>query len=177
MAIKSLAVFCGSKGGKDPLFVEHARQLGYILAENNITLIYGGGNKGMMGTIATAVMEKDGKVTGIMPKLLTEWEHQHLGITELLLVSDMHTRKRMLYERCDAALILAGGYGTLDELFEMLTWNQLNIHDKQIYVLNTAGFYDHLLAHIRKMEDEGFLYEHLTKKLIVVNTPAELSFE
>lgn len=129
-----------------------------------------------MGTIANAVMEKNGKVTGIMPKLLTEWEHQHLGLTELLVVSDMHTRKRMLYEKCDAALVLAGGYGTLDELFEMLTWNQLSIHNKKIYVLNTDGFYDHLLAHIRKMEEEGFLYENLSTRLEVVNTPKELDF-
>lgn len=176
MAIHSLAVFCGSKPGTDPLFVEHARQLGYILAKKKITLIYGGGNKGMMGTVATAVMEKNGKVTGIMPKLLTEWEHQHLGLTELLVVADMHTRKRMLYEKCDAALVLAGGYGTLDELFEMLTWNQLSIHDKKIYVVNTSGFYDHLLAHIKKMEEEGFLYEHLSTRLEVVGSPKELDF-
>jgi uncharacterized protein (TIGR00730 family) len=177
MSIKSLAVFCGSKAGNNPLYVEHARQLGYLLAKKKISLIYGGGNKGMMGTIANAVMEKDGLVTGIMPKLLTEWEHQHLGITESLVVADMHTRKRMLYERCDAALVLAGGYGTLDELFEMLTWNQLSIHNKKIFILNTAGFYDHLLAHITKMEEEGFLYEHLSTKLTVVTSPKELDFD
>ena len=104
MSIKSIAVFCGSKTGINPLFIEHAKQLGYLLAKKGITLIYGGGNKGIMGEIANAVLEKNGKVIGIIPKLLTEWEHQHQGISELYEVADMHTRKRMLYEKCDAAI-------------------------------------------------------------------------
>ena len=177
MTIKSLAVFCGSKSGNDPLFCEHAKQLGYLLAEKKITLIYGGGNKGIMGAVANAALEKNGKVIGIMPKILTGVEHQHFGITEMHEVTDMHSRKRMLYEKCDAALILPGGYGTMDEFFEMLTWNQLNIHEKKIFILNTSGFYDHLIAFIHKMEAEKFLYNKMVNRLTIVSTPDELIFE
>lgn len=176
MSIQSLAVFCGSKSGSDELYIEHAKQLGHLLAREKITLIYGGGNKGMMGAIANAVLEKEGKVIGIMPKILTGIEHQHYGITEMIEVEDMHTRKRLLYEKCDAALILPGGYGTMDEFFEMLTWNQLNIHDKQIFILNTSGFYDHLIQFLHKMEDEGFLYHKIVDRLTIVTSPQELIF-
>ena len=101
--------------------MQHAKQLGYLLAEKNIVLVYGGSSKGIMGAVADAVLEKKGKVIGILPKVLMAWEQQHLGITELHEVADMHVRKALLYEKCDAALILPGGYGTLDEFFEMLT--------------------------------------------------------
>ncbi len=177
MSIKSIAVFCGSKTGNNPLFISHAKQLGYLLAEKNITLIYGGGNKGIMGEVANAVLEKNGKVIGIIPKLLTEWEHQHHGISELHEVADMHTRKRMLYEKCDAAIILPGGYGTMDELFEILTWNQLNIHDKKIIIMNSGGFYDHLILHLEAMESENFLYHKIVDKLTIVGRPEELNFD
>ena len=123
MQLSSLAVFCGSKPGNDPLFLAHAKELGRIMAERNIKLVYGGGGKGIMGAVADAVMEGKGNVTGIIPEILLEWEAQHKGITELHVVADMHVRKKMMYEMCDAAVILSGGYGTLDELFEMLTWN------------------------------------------------------
>jgi uncharacterized protein (TIGR00730 family) len=175
MAIHSLAVFCGSKTGNDPLYTAQAEQLGYMLADKNITLVYGGGNKGIMGAVANAVLEKEGRVIGIIPKVLTEWEHQHLGLTELHEVEDMHIRKRMLYEKCDAAIILPGGYGTMDELFEILTWNQLNIHDKKIFILNTAGFYDHLILHLKKMEDENFLYVKESSRIEILNDVRELS--
>jgi uncharacterized protein (TIGR00730 family) len=174
MKIKSMAVFCGSKSGKNPLFEEHATLLGYLLAEKNISLIYGGGNKGLMSATANAVLEKKGKVIGIIPKVLTEWEHQHEGITELIVVDNMHTRKKMLYEKCDAAIILPGGYGTLDEFFEMLTWNQLSIHDKHIFILNSAGFYNHLIEHINQMFLEVFLYEDLEKRITIVDAPEQL---
>jgi hypothetical protein len=174
MTFQSIAVFCGSKTGNNQLFAAHATSLGYLLAEQNITLIYGGGNKGLMASVANAVMEKSGKVVGIIPQVLTEWEHQHEGITELIVVETMHVRKRMLYEKCDAAVVLPGGYGTLDEVFEMLTWNQLSIHDKPIFILNSGGFYDALLLHINKMMDEGFLYHQPSKSFTVVSTPEEI---
>jgi len=174
MAITSLAVFCGSKSGNNPLFEKHATLLGHILADKNITLIYGGGNKGIMGAVANAVLEKGGKVTGIIPQLLTDREHSHQGITELIVVDNMHVRKKMLYEKCDAAIILPGGFGTLDELFEMLTWNQLSIHNKEIFILNTAGFYDHLLAHAKTMQQENFLYDRLEDRVTVLTEPAEI---
>lgn len=171
--IRSLAVFCGSKSGNDPKFEQEARLLGSFLAQHSITLIYGGGNKGIMGTVANAVLEGSGHVVGIIPHLLTQWEHQHNGITELLVVDDMHIRKKMLYEKCDAAIVLPGGYGTLDELFEMLTWNQLSIHNKKMFILNTSGFYDHLLAHARKMEEENFLYDSVESRIVVLNSVDE----
>ncbi|MEP6583036.1 MAG: TIGR00730 family Rossman fold protein [Ginsengibacter sp.] len=177
MSIKSVAVFCGSKAGNNPLFAKHAKQLGYLIAEKNITLIYGGGNKGIMGEIANAVLKKNGKVIGIIPKVLTEWEHQHHGLSELHEVADMHTRKRMLYEKCDAAIILPGGYGTMDELFEILTWNQLSIHDKKIILINSGGFYNHLILHLKTMEAEDFLYHKLVDKLIIVSVPEDVVFD
>jgi uncharacterized protein (TIGR00730 family) len=174
MNIKSLAVFCGSKSGNNPVYSEHTAVLGKMLALNNITLVYGGGSKGLMGVLADAMMENGGKVIGVIPKLLLDWEHQHEGITELLVVKDMHVRKKKMYELCDAALILPGGFGTLDELFELVTWNQLSIHDKPIYILNSAGFYDHLLTHMHQLQKNGFLYEPLDKRIKFLITPEEL---
>ena len=174
MAIQSLAVFCGSKKGTNDLYTEHAARLGKLLADNHIRLIYGGGSVGIMGSIADAVLQSGGHVTGIIPKMLLEWEVQHQHITELIVSDDMHVRKKSLYELCDAALVLPGGFGTLDELFEIVTWNQLSIHDKKIYILNTAGFYDSLLIHIERMRDEGFLYEKPEHRMIIVNEPEEL---
>lgn len=174
MVIKSIAVFCGSKTGRNPVFVQHAERLGALLAENNITLIYGGGNVGIMCVIANATMTNGGKVIGIIPKLLLEWERQHETITELIVTEDMHDRKKMIYERCDAALVLPGGFGTLDELFEMLTWNQLSIHDKHIFILNSGGFYDHLIRHFEQLEAEHFLYGPAEQRVTVINDPDEL---
>ena len=174
MAIQSLAVFCGSKKGVNPLYAEHAAALGKIMAENNIRLIYGGGSAGIMGTIADSVMQYGGKVTGIIPKILLEWEVQHLGISELIISDDMHERKKKLYSLCDAAIILPGGFGTLDELFEIITWNQLTIHNKDIYILNSGGFYNHLIEHIRLMKQEQFLYEEAEKRVTIIDDPAEL---
>jgi uncharacterized protein (TIGR00730 family) len=174
MSISSLAVFCGSRDGTGDLYADHARQLGKIMAENDIGMIYGGGSTGIMGVVADAVMQHNGKVTGIIPQILVEWEHQHHGITELIIADDMHERKKKMYELCDAAIILPGGFGTLDEFFEMLTWNQLSIHDKKIFILNSAGFFDHLLAHIDRLEKEGFLYETAKERITVLRDPAQL---
>lgn len=175
MSIKAIAVFCGSKTGSNPLFEAQTRDLGYLLAEKNVTVIYGGGNKGLMAAVANAALEKGGSVTGIIPELLRSQEHVHDNLTELHIVDTMHIRKQMLYEKCDAAIILPGGYGTLDEVFEMLTWNQLNIHSKKIFFLNSDGFYDHLIAHIARMHDEGFLYNHPMEQMILISNPSQLS--
>ena len=174
MTIRSIAVFCGSRTGLNPLFEQHTKELGKLLAEKNITVIYGGGNKGLMGAIANSTLSHGGRVVGIIPKMLSELEHQHQGLTELTIVDSMHIRKQMLYEKCDAAIILPGGYGTLDEVFEMLTWNQLSIHDKKIFFLNTAGFYDNLIAHIRLLENEQFLYGKPEEKMSILNEPLDL---
>jgi uncharacterized protein (TIGR00730 family) len=174
MKIQSLAIFCGSKEGGNAIYKAHAHELGEILSAQNIALIYGGGNKGLMGAAADAVMNSGGTVRGVIPQVLIEWEHQHENITELLVVEDMHVRKRKLYELADAAIILPGGFGTLDELFEMLTWNQLAIHDKKIFILNSAGFYNHLLTHLKLLADEGFLYGNLDEQITVLNEPTDM---
>lgn len=174
MAVQSLAVFCGSKTGTNPIFTAHAAELGKLLASNNIRLIYGGGSAGLMGVLADSAMQHGGEVTGFIPKLLLEWEVHNRGITELIICDDMHERKKRIYSVSDAAVILAGGFGTLDELFEIVTWNQLTIHDKEIYILNSGGFYNHLVEHIGLMKQEGFLYEDALNRIRIVNTPSEL---
>lgn len=174
MPIHSLAVFCGSKNGNDPLYIQHAVELGKIFATHDITLVYGGGNVGIMGMIADEVMNNGGKVIGVIPEVLVDWERQHTGISELIVVDNMHTRKKKMYDLCDAAVILPGGFGTLDEMFEMITWNQLSIHDKNIFIINSGGFYDHLIAHIKKMQQEKFLYEEAWQRLIIINEPIDM---
>jgi uncharacterized protein (TIGR00730 family) len=173
--INKLAIFCGSKTGHNTLYATHAKSLGEILAAQKIELIYGGGRKGLMGIVADTVMELSGIVRGVIPQVLVEWEHQHENLSELLVVDDMHVRKRKMYDLCDAAIILPGGFGTLDELFEMLTWNQLSIHDKKIFILNTAGFYDHLLQHMQYLSAEGFLWGELQSQYVVLNGPEEIT--
>ena len=174
MPIHALAVFCGSKNGNNSLYADHSLALGKLLATHNITLVYGGGNVGIMGKIADETMRSGGKVIGVIPKVLVDWERQHDSISELIVVDNMHTRKKMMYELCDAAVILPGGFGTLDELFEMVTWNQLSIHDKLIFILNSGGYYDHLIAHIDRMQQENFLYEEARKRLIILGSPQDL---
>ena len=154
--------------------MQEAAELGKILAEHKVAIIYGGGKKGLMGSIADSALQYGGIVKGVIPQVLADWEQQHDTITELMIVEDMHQRKRKLYELCDAALILPGGFGTLDEMFEIITWNQLSIHDKRIFVLNSEGFYDHLLAHLQQLKEEGFLYSELAECITIINEPGEI---
>jgi uncharacterized protein (TIGR00730 family) len=174
MPIQSLAVFCGSKNGVNKIYLQHAVELGEILARHGITLVYGGGSVGIMGTVADEVLNNGGKVIGVIPQVLVDWEVGHTSLSELLVVDNMHTRKKKMYDLCDAAVVLAGGFGTLDELFEMVTWNQLSIHDKMIYIINSDGFYNHLIAHINQMQKENFLYEAARERLTILNEPSEL---
>ena len=174
MQIKAVTVFCGSRPGANPQYEKDAAQLGKLIAEAALKLIYGGGNKGLMSDVANAALQNGGSVTGVIPQILVEWEQQHTGLTKLVVTDDIHQRKKLMYELCDAAIVLPGGYGTLDELFEMLTWNQLNIHNKKIFVLNTAGYYRHLEAHIQTMEAEAFLYGHPEERIIFSSTPEAL---
>ena len=171
---KSVAVFCGSHTGKNKLFTRHAEEVGVLLAQKNIQLIYGGGRNGLMGIVADAVLKNKGKVIGVIPSLLNEKEHQHELLTTLHIVEDMHSRKKMMYELSDAAIILPGGYGTMDELFEMITWNQLNIHDKKIVLLNSDNYYDNLVAHLEKMQSENFLYNDWKESLAIIYDPQAL---
>jgi len=170
MKIKALTVFCGSKSGANLSFLKEATSLGNLLAQKNIDLVYGGGNKGMMGAVANGCLAEGGKVIGIMPKLLLEWEAQHTGLTELIITQTMHDRKKILYEKGDAALVLPGGMGTLDELFEMLTWNNLKIHNMKVFLLNIDGYYDALIHLLDKMDTNGFMYDNWKDRIIVCNS-------
>lgn len=172
--MKSIAVFCGSKCGNNEIYQLHARQLGQLMAKHGIQLVYGGGNKGLMGAVANSVMDNGGAAIGVIPERLAEWDHHHRGLTELVVVNDMHTRKRKMYELCDVAVILPGGFGTMDEMFEMLTWNQLAIHDKPLVILNSAGYYTDLFQMMQIMHINGFLHEPLNKRIRIYDGPDAL---
>ena len=170
----SVAVFCGSKFGNNKLFAQHAEQVGLILAQKNIQLVYGGGRRGLMGIVANTVIKNNGKVIGVIPSLLNEKEDVHDELETLHIVETMHERKKMMFELCEAAIILPGGFGTMDELFEMITWNQLSIHDKTILLLNSDGYYNNLLAHLEQMQNEGFLYSPWNESFFTISDPEEL---
>jgi uncharacterized protein (TIGR00730 family) len=172
--MRSITIFCGSRDGHNPQYLIQARELGQLLAKQGLRIVFGGGRKGLMGAVADGMLEGGGLVTGIIPKMLLEWEVQHTGVTELIITESMHERKTLLYKMCDAAIVLPGGYGTLDEMFELLTWNQLNLHDRKAYVLNTAGFYDHLHRHMEWMHQEGFLYAPVSDRVLLFDQPSAL---
>lgn len=161
--MKMLCVFCGSAEGKTPAYLEMARQLGEAMARNNVGLVYGGASIGLMGAIADAILASGGVVIGVIPKTLVNYEIAHEKLTELHIVEDMHQRKKLMYEKSDAFLSLPGGMGTLDEMFEILTWSQLKLHNKACFIYNFMGFYDSLLAYLRHSHQEGFIKaEHLS---------------
>ncbi len=157
--MKSICVFCGSSKGFSPVYEEAARAVGKAFAERNIQLVYGAGNVGLMGVTADAALQAGGEVLGVIPQFLKDWEVWHQGLTELIVTETMHERKWILEERSDAVMVLPGGYGTLDEFFEILTWKQLRLHNKPIGILNVNGYYDPLLTHVKMMAKEGFLKE------------------
>ena len=167
----SVTVFCGSKLGNNPLFQRHAKELGALFVQHQIHLIYGGGNNGLMGIVANEVINNGGKVTGVMPQLLLNKEVANDNLTAMHITEDMHSRKKLLFSLADAAIILPGGAGTMDELFEMMTWNNLTIHDKKIILLNSAGFYNHLINQLALMYNEGFLYSTLQQMITVCDSP------
>ena len=171
---KYIAVFCGSQSGDNELYAVHAAQVGKLLAENGFGLVYGGGKAGLMGAVADAVIAANGQVTGIIPVHLKAKERHHEGVNELLVVNTMHERKALMYSRCEAAIILPGGYGTMDEFFEMITWNQLALHNKPIFVLNTAGFYTDLLQLLHTMHARKFLYLPFQEAIMYADLPATL---
>jgi uncharacterized protein (TIGR00730 family) len=165
--MKNIAVYCGSSAGTDPIYREQAAMLGTILAEKGIRIIYGGGRIGLMGVLAGAALEAGGKVTGILPGFLQIKEVAHPGLTEMIPVKSMHERKALIEQRSDGAIALPGGFGTLDELFEMLTWGQLGLHSKPVALFNINGFFDPLLLTMEKMVNEGFLRPDHQNQLIV----------
>jgi uncharacterized protein (TIGR00730 family) len=154
---KSVAVFCASAKGVRPEYAAAAEELGRTLAERGLGLIYGGGKTGLMGVVADAALTARGHVVGVIPHVLMDLEVAHEGITELHVTDTMHTRKALMAERADAFVILPGGYGTFEEMFEVLAWQTLKIHSKPVVLLNVAGFYDTLLAFLDVCDREGML--------------------
>lgn len=155
--MNKVAVFCGSSIGTDDVFCKQAYLLGRALAERGCTLVYGGSNVGLMGRVADGALDHNGKVIGVLPRFLEEKEIAHQGLTELILVDTMHERKARMGELADGVIALPGSFGTMEELFEMLTWGQLGLHKKPVGLLNVDGFYDELLAFVKTMVRCGFL--------------------
>jgi uncharacterized protein (TIGR00730 family) len=155
--IKTVCVYCGSGPGTNPNFVEAAVALGKAFARNNVGLVYGGGSVGLMGAIATSVLDNGGTVTGIIPDFLTSREHALARVQEMIVTRDMHERKRLMFERSDAFIALPGGVGTLEELVEQLTWQQLGRHAKPILLANVDGFWEPLLALLAHMRSTAFI--------------------
>ena len=156
-AIKNICVYCGSAPGADPVFTEAAEALGTAMAAGGVGLVYGGGNGGLMGTIARTVRASGGYVTGIIPEFLKQRELMFEGAQELIVVPDMHTRKRLMFEKADAFVALPGGVGTLEELVEQLTWVQLERHGKPVLIADVAGFWAPLLALLGHMRQAQFI--------------------
>src|SRR2546430_6571055 len=155
--IRTVCVYCGSSSGTDPAFVEAARELGRILAENRVLLVYGGGTVGLMGALATAVLDHGGEVTGVIPEFLTARERKLTRAQEIIVTRDMHERKLLMFERADAFGALPGGIGTLEETIEQMTWAQLGRHKKPILLANIKGFWDPLCALIEHMQELAFI--------------------
>jgi uncharacterized protein (TIGR00730 family) len=154
--IQSVCVYCGSSNRVDEVYKNLAREVGTALAQHGLQIIYGGGHVGLMGMVADSALKAGGKVVGIIPEHIRAREVQHTSLTELHVVDNMHTRKRMMVERADAFIILPGGFGTLDEAFEILTWKQLGLHNKPIIIHNVNGFWDPLLVLIDHLIASGF---------------------
>lgn len=159
--IRSVCVFCGSGLGRDPAFAVAAEELGKSLAENGLRLVYGGGNSGLMGLVARTVLEHGGQVTGIIPDFLKSREVMLHGADEMIVTTNMHERKMLMFEKADAFVALPGGIGTLEELVEQMTWRQLGQHDKPIVLANIAGFWKPLMVLLAHMRDAAFIREGL----------------
>ncbi len=165
--LRSICLFCGSSPGVDPAFKFAAAALGTTLAHNNIRLIYGGGHVGLMGVAADACLAAGGEVVGVIPRKLMEKEVGHAGLTQMHVVETMHERKALMTELCDGFIALPGGYGTLDELFEALTWQQLAYHLLPVGVLNVSGFFDHLVQFLDHARNQRLLRDAHRDSLIV----------
>ena len=175
-SFKSIVVYCGANRGSSPIYQQRAYDLGKALAEKNIDLIFGAGCVGLMGIVADAVLENGGNAIGVIPDFLVKWEVAHEGLTEIVVVDSMHERKQIMCDRADAVIVMPGGFGTLDEFFEMLTWAQLGLHQKPIGILNINGYFDHLLAQAEHMVKEGFLKAG-NRDMILVEDEIEALFD
>ncbi|HQV39210.1 MAG: TIGR00730 family Rossman fold protein [Flavobacteriales bacterium] len=170
--MKSIVVFCGSSAGHDPEFLVSAKALGATIASRGARLIYGGAKVGLMGCIADAALAQGSEVIGILPRFLSIKEVAHEGLTQLLIVENMHERKTKMFELGDAFIAMPGGFGTLEELFEVVTWAQLGLHQKPIGVLNVNGFYDPLMAQLDHMVSKGLLKQR-NRDLIMIDSAVD----
>ena len=167
--MRRISVFCGSSLGSDSEFENQAKELGKKLALAEIELVYGGANIGLMGAVANGSLEHSGKVIGVIPEFLKTKEIEHTSLSQLIVVDTMQERKTKMSELCDGVIALPGGFGTLEELFEMLTWGQLGLHSKPIAILNTNGYYDELIQFLDKMVSKGLLKE-VNRKMILISS-------
>jgi uncharacterized protein (TIGR00730 family) len=172
--MKSICIFCGANFNGDPVLKQAAEGLIEVMAAQNMTLIFGGGKVGMMGLLADNMLQRNGKAIGIIPQFLMDKEVGHTGLTELHIVETMHQRKQLMSDLCDGIIMLPGGFGTLEEFFEVLTWLQLGLHSKPIGILNVNGFYDFLLKQMDVMVEQQFLKPANRKLVITSADPIEL---
>lgn len=170
----NVAIYCGSKTGKNPIYIEKAKELGEQLAKEGLGIVYGGSTVGLMGAVADSALAHNGRVIGIMPENLQKLELTHISLTEIHIVDSMHTRKAKMADLADSYIALPGGCGTLDEYFEIFTWAQIGLHTKPIILYNINGFYDALIQHFEKMLDEGFVREDQRSILQVAMTVEEI---
>ena len=175
--MKRIAVFCGSSTGFKSIYADDAKKLGIYMSKNNIGLVYGGGKIGMMGVLADAVIENKGEIIGVIPDMLRHEEVAHTKITEMIVTKKMSKRKVTISKLVNGYIALAGGFGTLDEIFEAMTLGQLGIEKKPVGVLNTNGYFDHLLKQLDVMVQEGFLKSSNRNMIIVSNSVEELIFK
>lgn len=174
MDIKQICVFCASSSEINILYIEAATRLGQLLAENNVVCITGAGNQGLMGAVNDSVHRHGGKTCGIIPQFMVDSGWLHPELSEIVVTETMHERKALMASRADAFIVLPGGFGTLEELAEIVTWRQLDLHDKPIIILNINGYYDQLLAFFEKMIREKFMDERFRKTWQVADTPEEV---
>lgn len=172
--MKRVCVYCGSSVGTRPIYVDAALNLGRVMVERNLGLVYGGSNVGLMGRIADEVLAGGQEAIGVIPHGLVQLEVAHTGLTENHLVETLHERKAKMVELSDGLITMPGGHGSLDELFEALTWLQLGIHDMPVGILNIEGFYDHLIAHLDHASEQGFIKPQYREMLLVEETPEAL---
>ena len=172
--MNSIAVFCGSSYGDNPIFKDAAQQLGRVLAEQNLNLIYGGASVGLMGELANSTLLHGGNVIGVMPQALIDKEIAHTSLTELIVVSSMHERKKKMAELADGFIALPGGPGTIEEFMEMFTWSQLGFHQKPIGLLNVDHYYDHFIDFIHYMNERKFLHDQYRNMALTSDNPVKL---
>ncbi|QQL51048.1 LOG family protein [Mucilaginibacter ginkgonis] len=169
--MKSICVFCGANYNGDLLLGKAVESLADIMANKEISLVFGGGRVGVMGLLADAIIKRGGKTIGVIPQFLMDKEVGHTGLTELHIVDNMHQRKQLMNDLCDGIIMLPGGFGTLEEFFEVLTWLQLGLHKNPVGVLNVNGFYDHLLMQMDVMVEQRFL-KPINRQLVITSTDA-----